>query len=317
MSVDEILMRSRFNPLKNVLCYDVFDKGFNGWMTLMPNFTEYPDFDVPKTLVNKDQWPPVMLSSATYRYPGTHGSMSGTYSLKVSTRPIANRYVEKPAEGSMGHAIKRLSFFRPESRFLQLECWFSYTAEQDKVDGVDRPQPGLHENSIRDFGMGFDTQKNGNRFFTGMRYLNAVDGKLIQKWQYVHSTEGVTDKEWAYGLEGDWCKKGVDHWWFGRRYPNGDHDGYKDVPDGHQKLIYNETDCKLNWQYMRLKVDTLNRHYVEIQCQDRIWDMRGVEIDAVDPYNRIDNLINPVFWVSTDANRRVFLYIDSVVVSQE
>jgi len=217
----------------------------------------------------------------------------------------------------MGHAIKRLSFFRPESRFLQLECWFSYTAEQDKVDGGDRPQPGLHENSIRDFGMGFDTQKNGNRFFTGMRYLNAVDGKLIQKWQYVHSTEGVTDKEWAYGLEGDWCKKGVDHWWFGRRYPNGDHDGYKDVPDGHQKLIYNETDCKLNWQYMRLKVDTLNRHYVEIQCQDRIWDMRGVEIDAVDPYNRIDNLINPVFWVSTDANRRVFLYIDSVVVSQE
>ena len=45
--------------------------------------------------------------------------------------------------------------------------------------------------------------------------------------------------------------------------------------------------------------------------------MRGVEIDAVDPYNRIDNLINPVFWVSTDANRRVFLYIDSIVVSQE
>ena len=83
MSVDEILLRSRYQPLERILCYDVFNTGFNGWMTLMPNFPEYPDFDVPKTLVNKDQWPPVMLSSATYRYPGTHGAMSGTYSLKL------------------------------------------------------------------------------------------------------------------------------------------------------------------------------------------------------------------------------------------
>ena len=30
-----------------------------------------------------------------------------------------------------------------------------------------------------------------------------------------------------------------------------------------------------------------------------------------------DNLINPLFWVGTDTNRRVFFYIDSVVVSQE
>ena len=42
MSVDEILLRSRFTPLRNILCYDVFDRGFNGWMTLMPNFTEHP-----------------------------------------------------------------------------------------------------------------------------------------------------------------------------------------------------------------------------------------------------------------------------------
>ena len=49
------------------------------------------------------------------------------------------------------------------------------------------------------------------------------------------------------------------------RYPNGDHDGFKDLKDGHQKLIYNETDCKLNWQYMRLKLDTELREYVEFQ----------------------------------------------------
>ena len=202
MSVDEIMLRSRFQPLKRVLAYDVFNTGFNGWMTLMPNFTEYPDFDVPKTLICKDQWPPIMLSSATYRYPGTHGAMSGTYSLKLSTRPVASPYTEKPAEGSLGHAIKRLSFSRPGSRYLQIECWFSYTAEQDVMDAPDRPQPGLHENSIRDFGMGFDIQTRGKRFFVGMRYLNAVDGKMTQKWQYVHSRDGVSDREWAYGLDG-------------------------------------------------------------------------------------------------------------------
>ena len=317
MNVDEILLRSRFQPLGRILIYDIFNNGLNGWMTIMPNFTEYPDFDVPKTLVNKDQWPPVMLSTATFRYPGTHGSLSGTYSMKVSTRPTANPYSEMPAEGSMGHAIKRLSFSRPGSRYLQIEAWFSYTAEQDVVDGGDRPQPGLHENSIREFGMGFDTQEGGKRYFSGMRYLNAVDGKLAQKWQYVLSADGITDKEWAYGLEGDWCKKGIDPWWFGRRYPNGEHDGFRDLPDGRQPLIYNETDDKLNWQYMRLKIDTISHEYVEFQCQDRIWDLRGIPLDVVDGYKRIDNLINPVFWVSTDTNRRVFLYVDSVVVSQE
>ena len=93
--------------------------------------------------------------------------------------------------------------------------------------------------------------------------------------------------------------------------------GFKDLKDGHQKLIYNETDCKLNWQYMRLKLDTELREYVEFQCQDKIWDMRGIAVDTVDGYGRIDNLINPLFWVGTDTNRRVFFYIDSVVVSQE
>ena len=205
MSVDEIILKSRFSPLKNILSYDVFDRGFNGWMTLMPNFTEYPDFDVPRTLVNKDQWPPVMLSSATFRYPGTHGSMSGTFSLKLSTRPVAAPYTEKPAPGSLGHAIKRLSFYRPGCRYLQMECWFSYTAEQDRMDSDDRPQPGLHENSIRDFGMGFDIQEGGRRYHVGMRYLNAVDGRMVRRWQIENASEG-SDRDWAFGMDGDWLR---------------------------------------------------------------------------------------------------------------
>ena len=56
---------------------------------------------------------------------------------------------------------------------------------------------------------------------------------------------------------------------------------------------------------MRLKLDTELREYVEFQCQDKIWDMRGIAADTVDGYGRIDNLINPLFWVGTDTNRRV------------
>lgn len=313
--VDVLMLHSRFSPLKRILSYDVFDRGFCGWMTLMPNFTEGPDFDTPPSIVNKDQWPPVMLSSATYRFPGTHGSMSGTYSLKLSTRPVAAPYSCPPAPGSMGHAIKRMSFWLPERQYLQIEAWFAYTAEMDVVDGKG-PQPGLHETSVRAFGAGFDVQERGNRYFTGIRYLNSVDGNLLRKWQYVSAAE-VSDREWAFGTDGDWCRRGVDPWWFGRRYPDGRHDGYKDVSGGTQNLCYNETDDKINWQYMRMKIDTLNREYVEMQCQDKVFDMRGIPITYVDAYGRIDGLINPVFWVESDADRRVFLYVDSVVVSQE
>lgn len=316
MAMEDIILQNRFQPLKRILDYSIFDKGFNGWMVLMPNFTEGPDFDTPPSIVNKDQWPPVMLSSATFRFPGTHGSLSGTYSLKLSTRAIANPYSMPPAPGSMGHAIKRISFFQCSRQYLQIECWFAYTAEQDVVDGEVGKQPGLHENSIRAFGIGADTQDDHNRFFWGVRYLNAVDGKPMRKWQYI-SAKDVTDKEWAFGTEGDWCKRGVDPWWFAQRYPNGDHDGYKDVPNGHQNLIYNETDDKINWQYLRLKVDTEKKEYVELQCQDKVFPLNGVPIVAVDKYRRIDGLINPVAWVETDTNRRVFFYLDSFVVSQE
>ena len=92
-----------------------------------------------------------------------------------------------------------------------------------------------------------------------------IDGHDMK--QIVDASEG-TDKDWAFGLDGDWCVRGVDPWWFGRRYPDGSHDGFQWVPDGHQKLVYNETDCKLNWQYMRLLVDTQKREYAEMQCQD-------------------------------------------------
>ncbi len=77
------LEMERFSPLDRIVTYDDFSRGFNGWVTLMPNFTQAPDFELRPSVIDKNSWPPVMLSSATYRYPGTHGAMSGTYSLKI------------------------------------------------------------------------------------------------------------------------------------------------------------------------------------------------------------------------------------------
>lgn len=306
---------NRFQPLKRVLVHDVFSRGHHGWMEIMPNFCEAPDFGESPSILSKHQWPAAMLSSATFRYPGTHGALSGTYSLKVSTRPVCGPYEEPPVPGSMGHAIKRLSFHHLKRKYLQFEMWFAFTAEQDKVDG-EGELPGLHENSIRSFGAGFDLQERGNRYFVGARYLNSVNGELQKKWQFI-SPADVTDKEWAYGTEGDWCKKGVDPFWFGRRYSDGSHDGFKDVPNGQQDLCYNETDCKINWQYFRLLFDTENRKYVEMQCQDQTYDLSDFPIEVSPPYDRIDGLMNPLLWVENDAKRRVFLFVDSVVVSQE
>ncbi|WP_262244945.1 DUF6772 family protein [Parapedobacter soli] len=306
---------SLFQPLKRVLVHDVFNTGYNGWMEIMPNFCEAPDFEESPSIMVKDQWPPVMLSTATFRYPGSHGALSGQYSLKVSTRAVANPYGAPPAPGSMGHAIKRLSFHHLKRKYLQFEMWFAYTAEQDKVDG-NGLLPGLHESSIRAFGFGWDLQERGNRYHVGVRYLNAVDGKLQKKWQFTYPSS-VDDKDWAYDTEGDWCIKGVDPFWFGKRYPDGRHDAFKDVPDGRQSLCYNETDCKINWQYARLLIDTEKREYVEMQCQDKTFDLGGHPIYCVEPYHRIDGLMNPLIWLETDTNRRVFLYVDSVVISQE
>lgn len=86
-------------------------------------------------------------------------------------------------------------------------------------------------------------------------------------------SSATDDKDWAYGTEGDWCIKGIDPFWFGRRYPDGRHDAFKDVPDGQQQVCYNETDCKINWQYLRLLIDTEKREYVEMQCQDKTIDL--------------------------------------------
>jgi len=309
------LSLNRFQPLERVLVYDEFKNGFNGWMSLMPNFTQAPDFNVRYSIVDKTKFPPVMLSSATFRYPGTHGAMNGTYSLKLATRPVANRYEEPPNPEGLAHAIKRLSFHQSPRGLLQFEMWFAYTVEQDRISGAE-DLAGIGEKSVRAFGAGFDLHFDDHRYFVGARYLNSVNGELKKKWQVIRASD-VSNVDWTYGSKGEWAKTGVDPMWYGRRYPDGTHEGFKDVPGGTQDLCYNETDCKINWLYFRLTVDARNRRYVELQAQDQTFDLSAIEFTRIPPYARIDRLLNPLVWVENDTDRRVFLYLDSVVVSTE
>ncbi|MFC5412390.1 DUF6772 family protein [Larkinella bovis] len=299
---------SKFQPLKKIICYDDFDRGLNGWLDLHPNYVG-KDFNLLRhSQVEKTQWGPIMLSSASYRFAGTHGSMEGTYSLKLATRPVSSSYDQPPAPGSMSHAIKRMTNHLPGG-LRQIECWYSYTPEQDRL--------GIGEKSIRAFGVFFDNQDEENRFFAGARYVNCVNGEMIRKWQVFQTADHVTDLDWAYGVENDWCKRGIDNQWYGRRNSDGSGDGFVWVPDGHQDLCYNESDDKINWLYLRFLYDSEKKEYVELQSGNRIFDLRGIKITTAESYARINGLLNPCFWIENDTNRRVFFYVDSVVVSAE
>lgn len=296
----------KFNPLTNVVVYDDFDLGFNGWMDLTPNFV-HEDFQQQPSRIDLGRWAPTMISSTPMRFAASHGSMEGTYSLKLSTRPVAAPYEQQPAEGSMGVAIKRLSRSDPDLRYIQIEAWYAYTPQQDRV--------GIGEEDIRAFGFFFDVQDRERRWQPAVRYLNSVDGALVKKWQYGRVGEGVSRDDWCFGLPEGWEAPGIDSLWCGRRFPDGSTDGFQWIPGGQQDLVYNESPDKLNWLYFRLKVDVRAREYVEFQSMDQVFDLRGIAPTLAPAYMGIDNLINPVFWVEADSDRSVNLFLDSVVYS--
>lgn len=83
-----------------------------------------------------------------------------------------------------------------------------------------------------------------------------------------------------------------------------------------QPLCYNEVPTKINWHYLRWQIDTGLRRNIELQVNDRVYDMRDVPVPAYEePYEALDNLLN--FYVSTrtHTNVRNFLFLDSVLIS--
>ncbi len=303
---------SKFKPLERILCYDDFDTGLNGWTELTGNYQQDKMAVVPGHELFTDLRPP-MLSSATFPFVGTHGSMNGTYSMKLATRAMAAGAGEPIRRGGFAQTLKRLTF--QELGSVQFEMWFTYKPEADR--------PGIGENEFRAFGVLWDIQDDRYRYFPAVRYLNAANGQVKQKWQFAQAKR-VSAEEWAGNFDTSisedmgsavGAKPGIDPQWFGRRFPDGGTEGFRDIPDGVQKLCYNETFDKINWHYLRFLVDSKRREYVELQCNERTFDLRGIQPTLADAYPRIWSLLNLALWVEADTNRRCFLFVDSAVIS--
>jgi hypothetical protein len=295
---------SRFQPLPRILCVDDFDHGLNGWIDLHTNHVE-PGFNARRSVFDKTRVPPLSLSTASFGWAGTHGSVDGLYSLKVATRPVANRYEAMPAPGSVACAIKRLTLLPGVSQY-QYEAWFSYTAEQDR--------PGVGEQDVRAIFFIIDIQDHEYRYMPCLRYVNSVNGRLVKCWQYAKST-AAGDQDWTYGAGAEWARNGVDPQWYGRRFPDGSTAGFQWVPDGAQELCYNESDDKLNWIHFRMVIDPVRREYVEMECQGVKFDLRSLQPTLVPKYAGITGLLNPFLGIENDAARRSCLYVDSFCLS--
>ena len=273
---------SRFEPLSRIIFYDDFDEGINGWSELIGNYERSLDSMLPEY---RDMRPP-MLSNLTMWDTGTAGSMEGTYALKLATRPRA---------GSLATSIKRQTFRK--RGIIQFECYFCFKPEASELR--------LSLDDVRAFGVLFDLQDGMNpdfRWMPHLRYLNALDGQMVNRWQM----KGQTRDFASIGDRGETVSHfhlGAENWEF------------IDLPT--QTLAYNEIATKMNWHYLRLTVDLAERRFLGFQCNDLVYSgapLRHIEIPAMPNLNC---MLNTAFWVETNRDKRAFLYIDSALLSGE
>ena len=264
---------SRYDPLARIVFYDDFDQGLSGWTELRGNYSGADATLFHLLPWNRDYRPP-MLSNMTMPDTGTHGAMQGAYALKIASRPQAGHFAD---------ALKRITWAR--RGVYQAECYFTYKSEPSSL--------GLGEDVLGSFGVNLDLHDNDNRYRLAIRYLNARDGEMCQKWQYL-ARGPIIPRENGWGPE-----------------------AYRDIPAGGQKLCYNETVTKSNWHYLRWVVDLRKREYVEFQCNDHQFDMRGMGPEVSPPFDNLWCLLNLGFSVHADADVRCFFLVDSVLLSME
>jgi hypothetical protein len=276
---------SRFDPLSRILIYDDFDRSLQGWTGLIGNYEESLDAVLPPY---RDLRPP-MLSNLSMWDTGTAGSMNGTYALKLATRPQS---------GALAVAIKRLTF--RQLRPIRLEAYFTFKPEATELR--------LSETDVRAAGVLFDLQDvdrktpNPERVMPHLRYLNALDGEFCGRWQY------KKDRVPLHDIGGSGKTRSHFH-----LAP----EGWLDLPDGDQLLCYNEIATKMNWHYLRVDFDLATMSYLRLQCNDRVFNLTGVEPMRMPAMANLWCMLNVAFWVEADTDKRAFLYLDSVLLSTE
>ncbi len=285
---------SKFNPLPRILCHDDFDDGVNGWCELVSNHDG--DLNTLRPVMN-DMRPP-QLSNCSFFDIGTHGSVDGTYALKLATRP-------RPLHTAV--AIKRLTYVKPG--LVQVEMYFTFKAEQTFGGARRRAFDGNlspSELNFGDFTIGTDIceGENGSRYHCTLRYLNTdTSGNPAQKWMYATTVETTTkmDRQ-GQAQNQDFHVRSPEDW--------------KEVPGGKQPLCFNETATKINWHYLRWVFDTGRRRNTELQVNEMTLDLRDLPVPAYDhPYRGLNHLLNFLLDVRTHTAVRNFLFVDSVLIS--
>jgi hypothetical protein len=133
-----------------------------------------------------------------------------------------------------------------------------------------------------------------------LRFLNAHDGEFLQKWQYKRQSTPFR----AIGHE----SKTVSH----------DHlapTDWLDLPDGGQRLCYNEIPTKVNWSYLRFDFDLETMTALGFACNDRQFDLSGFDSIRMPAMKNLWCMLNFCLFAETDVAKRAFLYVDSICIS--
>lgn len=273
---------SRFDPLPRIITFDDFDRGFCGWTQLVGNYEHSLDSMLP----GYAQHSQAMLSTIPTWDFGSHGSVDGSYALKVASRPRA---------GAQNVSIKRLTF--RERGPIRLEFYFTFKPEANELR--------LSETDVRSIGFLYDLQSGDRdsdamRVMPHLRFLNAQDGTHLQKWQFKRRTTEVK----PIGTE----NKTVTHYHLAP-------EDWEDLPGGGQKLCYNEIPTKVNWHYVRFDFDLATMQATHFQCNDRAFDLTGFDSIRIPAMRNLWCMLNLAFFVESDTDKRAFLYVDSVCLS--
>ncbi|GGA61759.1 DUF6772 family protein [Pelagibacterium lentulum] len=274
---------SRFDPLPRIIAMDDFDRGFCGWTQLVGNYEDSLDAMLPGYAQHSSP----MLSTLPHWDAGSHGGVDGDYALKIATRPRI---------GAQNVAIKRLTFRKAGP--IRMEAYLTFKPEASALK--------LSETDVRSIGFLFDLQVgdqmagSGHRVMPHMRFLNAADGKHIQKWQFKRQSVPIV----PIGTE----NKTISHYHLSP-------DGWEDLAGGDQKLCYNEIPTKVNWHYIRFDFDLASMQCTGFRCNDREFDVSGFDSIRLPAMKNLWCMLNLAFFAEADADKRALLYLDSVCLS--
>lgn len=268
---------AKYDPLPRILYFDDFDRGINGWSELIGNYEGSLDTVMEPY---RDHRPP-QLSTLSMWDTGSAGSLDGMYALKIATR--ARR-------GHQAVSIKRSTFRKLST--IRMEAYFCFKPEAVELK--------LGDQAPRSFGFLFDLQNDTERVMPHVRYLNALEGDLKQTWQYKKKPAPFN----PIGTDG----KTVSHYHLA---PS----GWEDIPNGHQKLCYNEIATKHNWHYLRFDFDLATMRFLSFQCNDRSFEVAGLDSIRNPAMPNLWCMLNLAFFVEADRDQRVFGYLDSVTLS--